>query len=377
MMRVTYIFTIIIVLATRAVAQSDNSAGAADNHLVLERMGIMYVGGKEAEMPSVGRRGGGKQTQIAGQAKVHYLIPPNDAREGKLPVVMVPGMGLTSYLYLSTPDGREGWAQVFAKAGHPVYVFDGPQSVMTGIEVGPFAKVQSGQVEPNALPRIMLWANEITWARWGIGTEPGKPLKDTRFPVEDIDQLYASMTAVISGDDAGGAGRQRRGGRPAATEEDGGLTRGPTGRSGPAFDKPSAETAALMELLDQIGPAIVVAHSAAGSSVFDLARRRSDLVKAIVAVEVVGSPTDPDDVKEHFADKRLIGVYGDNFEMRRMTSRYEATVEMAKQIRKAGGKAEVFRLPDMGIAGNSHLLMQDNNNHEIAEMILKRLNPSP
>ena len=50
---------------------------------------------------------------------------------------MVPGMGLTSYLYLATPDGRDGWAQILAKAGHPVYVFDDPNNAISGFDVSP------------------------------------------------------------------------------------------------------------------------------------------------------------------------------------------------------------------------------------------------
>ena len=155
--------------------------------LVLEKMGVMFVGGREVELPGGGRFGGGPQTQIAGQAPVHFLIPPADKREGKRPVIMVPGMGLTSYLYLNTPDGREGWAQIFAKAGYPVYVFDEPNNAISGFEVAKF----TGADQP---PRIMLWANEMTWRRWGIGPEPGVPAEGTRFPYKQIDQLHASMT---------------------------------------------------------------------------------------------------------------------------------------------------------------------------------------
>jgi len=38
----------------------------------------------------------------------------------------VPGAGLSSSIYLGTPDGREGWAQYFARHGHPVYAVDLP-----------------------------------------------------------------------------------------------------------------------------------------------------------------------------------------------------------------------------------------------------------
>ena len=92
-----------------------------------------------------------------------------------------------------------------------------------------------------------------------------------------------------------------------------------------------------------------------------------------MAVEVTGSPTDPQDIAKHFANQRFIGVFGDNFDLRPMAGRYEASVKMAEAISLAGGKADVIWLPKLGIKGNSHLLMQDNNNGEIAGLIIKHL----
>ena len=42
-------------------------------------------------------------------------------------------------------------------------------------------------------------------------------------------------------------------------------------------------------------------------------------------------------------------------------------------IKKAGGSADWINLPDIGIKGNSHMLMQDKNSDRIAEVIQKWL----
>jgi pimeloyl-ACP methyl ester carboxylesterase len=313
--------------------------------LVLERMGVMFVGGREVELPGGGRFDNGRQTQMAGQAPVHFLIPPAENREGKRPVIMVPGMGLTSYLYLSTPDGRDGWAQTFAKAGYPVYVFDEPNNAISGFEVGKFT-------DSNQRSRIMLWSNEITWRRWGIGPEPGVPAENTRFPFKHIDQLHASMTPVMgSGSPRGGAG----------------------GGSRDGVDVANPKVDALVELLKKVGPATLVLHSASGSTGFEAIRRKPDLVNAIVGVEVTVSPTDADDIEQHFTKSQFIGVYGNNFDLRPMSGRLEASQKMAEELNAAGGKGEVIWLPTIGIKGNSHLLMQDTNNYLIAQMIIDRL----
>jgi multimeric flavodoxin WrbA len=47
--------------------------------------------------------------------------------------------------------------------------------------------------------------------------------------------------------------------------------------------------------------------------------------------------------------------------------------EFADAMKKAGGKTELVVLPDLGIKGNSHMLMQDKNNGDIAEVIQKWL----
>lgn len=379
--RIFVVLSVYIIAPSSMVASEERSDGQS---LVLSKMGVMFVGGRVVEMPGGGRfGGGGKQTQIAGQAPVHYLIPPTEKSEGKLPVIMVPGMGLTSYLYLSTPDGRDGWAQILARAGYPVYVFDEPYNAISGFEVGRFNEVSAGTADVSTLPRITLWSNEITWRRWGIGPEPGVPAENTRFPVAHIDQLHASMTPVIGGGGAGGrggAGGARFGGRRGRGLAGSGQSapvgrrgRGARGGAASGSGGDNRKVDALVKLLEKVGPATLVLHSASGPTGFEATRLRPDLVKTIVAVEVTGSPTDPNDIAEHFADKRLIGVYGDNFDLRPMAGRYEASMKMAEDITSAGGKADVIRLPKLGIKGNSHLLMQDNNNDEIASMILDRL----
>jgi hypothetical protein len=48
-------------------------------------------------------------------------------------------------------------------------------------------------------------------------------------------------------------------------------------------------------------------------------------------------------------------------------------LEYADAVRTGGGTVDVINLPDLGIKGNSHMLMQDKNNAEIADVIQKWL----
>ena len=44
-------------------------------------------------------------------------------------------------------------------------------------------------------------------------------------------------------------------------------------------------------------------------------------------------------------------------------------LDYADAVRAAGGNVDVVNLPEIGIKGNSHMLMMDKNNAQIADMI--------
>jgi len=286
-----------------------------------------------------GGRGTPAQTQIAEQAMVHYFIPSQQTYRS--PVIMVPGFGLTSYLYLGTPDQRAGWAEIFARNGFAVFVFDEPNNAVSGFPVGPFAAVRAGQEPPQAMPGLTLWSNESVWRNWGIGPQTDEFFGDARYP-RDMYQLYASMTPVFSDGSGGRFGYETK-------------------------------ATALTSLLEKTGPAMLVVHSAAGMTGFEAARRRPDLVTGIVVVEPVGCPAEAADVQKILGGKFFFGVFGDHFDVRGMQGRLDACRATASLVRGAGGRAEVVWLPEEGVRGNSHLLMQENNNDAIARRIMEFL----
>jgi hypothetical protein len=49
---------------------------------------------------------------------------------------------------------------------------------------------------------------------------------------------------------------------------------------------------------------------------------------------------------------------------------FDSCNTFVKQVKDAGGDAEMMSLPAMGIKGNSHMLMQDKNNLQLADLIL-------
>jgi hypothetical protein len=63
-------------------------------------------------------------------------------------------------------------------------------------------------------------------------------------------------------------------------------------------------------------------------------------------------------------------IYADFIEQDSRWPKIRATgVAFADGIKAAGGTADVVDLPNIGIKGNSHMLMMDRNNTEIAALI--------
>jgi hypothetical protein len=53
---------------------------------------------------------------------VHFIKPANNRREHS--VIIVPGLNLSSYIFVTTPDGRTGWAQMLPCCLRPMVVWE-------------------------------------------------------------------------------------------------------------------------------------------------------------------------------------------------------------------------------------------------------------
>lgn len=58
-----------------------------------------------------------------------YQIP---AEETGLPMVFLHGYGQSRMGWMTTPDGREGWSDMFLKMGHSVFLIDQPAGAKPG-----------------------------------------------------------------------------------------------------------------------------------------------------------------------------------------------------------------------------------------------------
>ena len=182
----------------------------------------------------------------------------------------------------------------------------------------------------------------------------------------------------------------------------------------------------MVALIDRIGPAILMTHSQAGAFGWPVADARPELVKAILAIEPNGPPfyqvefigapdyfkqgslalpyglsavpltyapavrdaqdlaivqqdqaDRPDLVKCHLQKEPARAL--PNLKMPILVVMAEASYHApydhctVKYLQQAGARPTFMRLADLGINGNSHVMMNEKNNREIAAAIAQWL----
>jgi hypothetical protein len=297
--------------------------GCAQAPLALRDMGSFHVGGREVTISGkpvkeVQFTPGGvpakvdlNGTYLVESMYVQYFLPARP--RGAVPLLMWHGGGLTGVTYETTPDGRDGWLNWFVKQGWDVYNSDAVERGRAGWAMYP----DIFKSEPLFLPK------DEPFGRFRM--------KGSQFPVGSYDNFVRQVV-------------------PRWTTTD------------------DAIIAAYTALVDKVCPCVILFHSQAGQFGFKVAQARPDKVRALIAVEPAGQG----DAKQA---ERLKGiptlfVYGDGIEQdARWPTIRRNGVAFGEAITKAGGKVEVVDLPKAGIRGNSHMLMMDRNNLEVAALI--------
>ncbi|MDR1206502.1 MAG: alpha/beta fold hydrolase [Peptococcaceae bacterium] len=286
----------------------------------------------------------GGQTRHGDHADVSYQIPVD---AGKFPMVFLHGYGQSRRSWQTTADGREGFSNIFLREGYGVYLVDQPGRGEAGQVTG------AGQI--SAAPDDQTWFTQFRIGLWPDYYD------GVRFPQgsESLDQFFRMMTP------------------------DTGTTA-----------DPNAAVAAMSALFDKIGPSIFFTHSASGFTGWQTAIANEN-VKAIVAIEPGGFPfpIDPNaDPAQSFGGISMddftkltkipiIVYFGDNIpdEETGIPSQdfWRQDLESARQwadlVNSNGGDVTVVHLPEIEIYGNTHFIMSDLNNQEVAEHIAKWL----
>jgi pimeloyl-ACP methyl ester carboxylesterase len=290
------------------------------------------------------------QTLHGDHAYVFYQIP---AKAKKYPLVMWHGFGQFSKTWETTPDGRDGFQNIFLRRKFPVYLIDQPRRGNAG------RSTVSATIEPT--PDEQQWFGTFRLGIWPKFFDGVQFSKDEA----TLDQYFRSMTPNI----------------------------------GPIDVEISAK--AVSDLFHKIGDGILVTHSYSGGLGWNTATK-SEHVKAIVSYEPGSGFLFPEgEVPEPMpsASGTLTGVgipkseflkltkmpiiiyYGDNIPDKPTPNPgqdgWRVRLDMAKKwrdtVNKYGGDVTVVHLPEIGIKGNTHFPFSDLNNVQIADLMSKWL----
>ncbi|MDB6091698.1 MAG: hypothetical protein JWN85_4482 [Gammaproteobacteria bacterium] len=324
--------------------------------LFLKKQGSFFAGGTVVTSAS-------GDTFHGDEAYVEFQIPYH-ARN--LPMVMWHGGGQFSKTWESTPDGRDGYQQIFTRKGFGVYIIDQPRRGNAG-------RTTVGTTIPNAMPAESAIFSIFRLGGW---TPPESPsyFPNTQFPKDvpgALDQYFLQQTP----------------------------------NTGPEnIDEPTRklQSGAVVDLFNKIGPGILLTHSNSGQYGWTTATLAPTLVKAIIAYEPAAfafpSNAVPADVPTQnaqvaaitapqlyspgqFSNLKLMPIliiYGDNIDFSTPSSDFgvelwRVVVQRAAQFVNAvnalGGHAQILYLPSIGLRGNTHFAFSDLNNHQVAKQL--------
>lgn len=332
----------------------------------LAEWSYFFLGAERAELA--------RGTVVAGrQMYVEYWVP-SEVRH-PYAIVMVHGGGGQGTDWMGGPDGRTGWANYFVQEGFRVYVVDRP-----GHGRSPYHPDVIGAFPPRAT------TYEVVGRQFTSPEKASKPYgpqaaKHTQWP----------GTGTI--------------GDPTVDQV-------VPGQGGSFL--PDLETAhsiwkqRLGELLDRIGPAMIMSHSMGGPSAWIAAEARPNLVKGMIGVEPAGPPfgnlnwgltacpmtydppvSDASELKTVMVTPSEPGV--DPYFLQAEPARKlkhlqkipaivvtsEASYHTAYDtgsvafLKQAGVNVQHIKLAEIGINGNAHFMMFEKNNRQVLQPILE------
>lgn len=316
-----------------------------DAPLVTSRRGLFWIPGDIVEAAGA--------TLQAGPMFVQWEAPQRITQP--YPLVLVHGGGGQGTDWLTTVDGRPGWATRFVEAGFAVYVID-----RAGHGRSPYHPDVLGEMGPpfpyEAAQGLFLAQDQAQeHTQWPYDREPGSP---------EVDQLVAAMGPL-----------------PADLAH-----------------SQTLDADRLAVLLDRIGPAVLVTHSAGGPVGWLAADRRPELVKGIAAVEPMGPPfadfpglgpltwgltsapmtfappaTDPDELRAGAEGRYRLPALRET-PVLLLTGGASAFATFTDQISAfladAGADVGWQHLPDLGINGNGHGLLFEANSDDTVQPVI-------
>lgn len=307
---------------------------ALSGPLTIARQGSFFVGGRDIQsrslstLPAYTPEG----TITVDQMYTRYQVPAS-ARNNS--VVLIHGCCLTGKTWETTPDGRMGWDEYFLRRGYPTYVVDQSGRGRSAVDATAINAIKTGRAKPEQLPVVFAASHESAWRIFRFGPEYPQIYEGMQFPVTAQRELWQQMVPDW-------------------------LNAMPT---------PNPTVPALAQLANQLKKTVLISHSQSGIFPFQTAALDTTGIAAIIAVEPGACPAADGDLKPYTGMPILV-LFGDYVDLStRWAPRLKACTDFVAKTNSAGGRAELLLLPAIGIKGNSHMLMQDANNIQIADLL--------
>lgn len=305
--------------------------------LVLEEQGGFSFGGK-IEINESGTPDVNTYSRHCDHGYANFLIPKN-ARE--LPIIMWHSTHVKTWE--SNPSflgGAKAYDYIFASRGWPVYLIDPPRQ----------GRANYGCFDPDFVANWPEVGRDRSFISWRLGTwEP--PAAPEYFPGSRMAPLDNANGDLINQ-----------------------ILRARYPDNEHVADAFPTQVAAAAELLEDVGPSILFTHSGSGYPGW-LTVIESPNVKSVVSFEPgYAFPTGevPPGQREvsvsdfqKLTEIPILIVIGDRYPEDQL-----ATAQLwVDTVNNYGGNAELYHLPEMGIVGNSHVMMLEENNAEIADLV--------
>lgn len=213
---------------------------------------VFYVGGRYT-YPSTDHSNSSTATAMVEQIYVEKLSPYPAPANPPLPIIFIAGAAQTGTNFLTTPDGRLGWADYFISKGHTVYLSDQPSrgrsfSLPGEGKLGTIGSPQTvSDIFTNSQNNGNQWPQAKLHTQWpGTGR-----IGDSTFDAFYRSQMQYQTDRFIS-------------------------------------EEQNAQ--AYSALVDRVGACYVITHSQAGAYGWRVGDMRPGLVKGLIQLEPSGPP---------------------------------------------------------------------------------------
>lgn len=332
-----------------------NGTAAAMSHPVtIEDQGSFMAGGKTVTAPGTYRDEDSKN--LAGETlhgDAAYVFWQKPVKAHKNALVFLHGYGQSGKTWETTPDGRDGFQNIFLEKGWSTYIVDEPRRGRAAQSTVP--------AELKAVPQDQLWFDTFRIGKYPEIFDNAAVPRDE----ESASQFFHQMVP-----DTG------------------------------AFDQ-EVVTEAMEAVFDRVGDGVLITHSAGGGPGW-LTAIRNEHVKGVISlepgtfpfpegevpeVEATTSPfpaepmTVSDEEFQRMTQIPIVVYFGDNipsgtepvkdFGLDNWRTRKNLAEKWAEVVNAHGGDATIVSLPDLGIQGSTHFMMADLNNRDVADAIEK------